>query len=352
MTDYSAKTVVHKYFRALILSGVYGFEEYFRRGEYSTVEELQEDYRRGKVLIFTAAETSANFNAAGILSRIPDLCGCTKKEFIDEVENYIGDTLAGEPEILEKMSFCDEIPGACELMTFIVALHWDSYYTDKEPITAKDIMQDNSPDMERYLFDSYMTCRYGYVGYQLRLYDNCGRLTEKIFFSDMKSAVSEGNMQIGRYPGTYRRYTVMQSRWFMDTWYITAHGDNPCIMYPFPDLPVQWCTEFYRGHDTVCEVLTRRRKLREKTLQKIADKYDTYYYVLSCRRKGEKAFDTRYFDIQHAVEAGQYRERLDNMLPGNGPKGFANMYYNIHRKDITQIVDAIEHEIIRFSKRQ
>ena len=138
----------------------------------------------------------------------------------------------------------------------------------------------------------------------------------------------------------------------MDTWYIAAHGDNPCIMYPFPDRPVQWRAEFYRDHDTVCEVLTRRRKFREKTIQKIVDKYDAYYYVLSCRRRGEKAFDTRYFDIRHVVDAGQYRERLDNMLPGNGPKGFANMYYSIHRKDVTKIVDAIEHEISQFAKRQ
>ena len=52
------------------------------------------------------------------------------------------------------------------------------------------------------------------------------------------------------------------------------------------------------------------------------------------------------------MEAGQYIERLNNMLPDNGPKGFANMYYNIYRKDVTKIVDAIEHEIIQFSKRQ
>ena len=78
-------------------------------------------------------------------------------------------------------------------------------------------------------------------------------------------------------------------------------------------------------------------------------------HVLLCTLlppQGEKDFDTRYFDIQHAVEAGQYIERLNNMLPDNGPKGFANMYYNIYRKDVTKIVDAIEHEIIQFSKRQ
>ena len=74
----------------------------------------------------------------------------------------------------------------------------------------------------------------------------------------------------------------------MDTWYIAAHGDNPCIMYPFPDRPVQWRTEFYRGYDAVCEVLTKRIKLREKAIQKIVDKYDTYYYVFSCRRRGKK----------------------------------------------------------------
>ena len=352
MTDYSAKTVVHKYFRALILSGLYGFEEYFRRGEYSTIEELQEDYRRGKVLIFTAAETSADFNAAGILSRIPTLCGCTKREFIDEMENYIGGTLAGEPEILEKMSFCDEIPSACELMTFIVSLHWDSYYCDNKPVTAKDMLTLGRPDMERYTFDSYITFRYNFVGYQLRLYDNCDRLAEKIFFSDMKSAVSEGNVQLGRYPDTYRRYTVLQSHRYVDSAYIVAHGDNPCITYPFRDRPVQWRAEFYRGYDAVCEVLTKRLKLREKTIQKLVDKYDAYYYVLSCRRRGEKAFDTRYFDIRHVVDAGQYRERLNNMLPGNEPKGFANMYYSIHRKDVTKIVDAIEHEISQFAKRQ
>ena len=351
MIDYSAKTVVHKYFRALILSGLYGFEEYFRRGEYASVEELQGDYRRGKVLIFTAAETSENFNAAGILGRIPDLCGFTKREFIDEMEAYIGGTLAGEPEILEKMSFCDEIPSACELMTFIVSLHWDSYYCDNKPVTARDMLTLDRPDMERYTFDSYITFRYGFVGYQLRLYDNCNRLAEKIFFSDMKSALSEGNIQLVRYPGTYRRYTVLQSHRYVDSAYIVAHGDNPCITYPFHDRPVQWRAEFYRGYDGVCEVLTKRRRLSEKTIQKIANKYDAYYYVLSCRRRRKKDFDTRYFDIQHVVGAEQYRERLDNILGDNSPEGFANMYYNIYRKDITQIVDNIGQEISQLSAR-
>ena len=325
--NYSANTVINKYFHAMTGVSVYhGFSAFLQSGAGGSVSTLRENFNRGGLVLAKAALYSyEHLNSSDILKNIGAVCNCTNEEFLAEFEKYSSETLAADPRLLSHIPHACAYPTAAELIGFIIGSNRRRFYKN---------LINYIPTMEKS-FDNYteammvnLSVYYkhqlaGFHRFQVRFYDLRDQLIEKRNFDSFDEACDFGDERLVN-GMNISRYIIRTNSLFSGEWLICRAVGNKPVSDHIINEPAEWLVTFYDSSDRMQQSYSDKKLILPEFISGMRRRLDSQYYVMSCRAGEEKLFKVQYFSaywyikdnilteiIKSAAEYGQAnREEL------------------------------------------